>query len=209
MRPRKSDAEEREDHVLLRNHREHLPCISGRSHGERRNRAAVGYREQHPSIKKCDQIAIRFAKINILSPRLGEHGTKFGEGYASEQRDDAANHPHQQKQHGMRQRAGNVFSGKKNGRADDAADQQQNGIEQAESANQSRLGRSGLRREGCGFGGSGGVHYPIPSSSEDSSAVPQRRQMTDEQSPQVSGSFTSSAQFGQYNAAGSGSGGSP
>ena len=44
----------------------------------------------------------------------------------------------------------------------------------------------------------GGLHYPIPSSSEDSSAVPQRRQMTDEQSPQVSGSFTSSAQFGQY-----------
>jgi hypothetical protein len=39
--------------------------------------------------------------------------------------------------------------------------------------------------------------YPIPSSSEDSSAVPQRRQITDEQSPQVSGSVTSSAQFGQ------------
>jgi hypothetical protein len=39
--------------------------------------------------------------------------------------------------------------------------------------------------------------YPIPSSSEDSSAVPQRRQITDEQSPQVRGSFTSSAQFGQ------------
>jgi hypothetical protein len=43
----------------------------------------------------------------------------------------------------------------------------------------------------------GRLHYPIPSSSEDSSAVPQRRQITDEQSPQVSGSFTSSAQFGQ------------
>jgi hypothetical protein len=37
----------------------------------------------------------------------------------------------------------------------------------------------------------------MPNSSEDSSAVPHRRQMTDEQSPQVSGSFTSSAQFGQ------------
>ena len=49
----------------------------------------------------------------------------------------------------------------------------------------------------CGRQDRGGFHYPIPSSSGDSRAVPQRRQMTDEQSPQVSGSFTSSAQFGQ------------
>jgi hypothetical protein len=41
------------------------------------------------------------------------------------------------------------------------------------------------------------LHHPIPSSSEDSSAVPHRRQITEEQSPQVSGSVTSSAQFGQ------------
>jgi hypothetical protein len=39
--------------------------------------------------------------------------------------------------------------------------------------------------------------YPIPSSSEDSSGVPQRRQIIEEQSPQVRGSFTSLAQFGQ------------
>jgi hypothetical protein len=38
----------------------------------------------------------------------------------------------------------------------------------------------------------------MPSSSEDSSGVPQRRQMTDEQSPQVSGSLTSTAQTAQY-----------
>src|ERR1700722_9460264 len=44
--------------------------------------------------------------------------------------------------------------------------------------------------------GTGSI-YPIPSSSDDSSAVPQRRQITEEQSPQVSGSVTSSAQFGQ------------
>ena len=42
-----------------------------------------------------------------------------------------------------------------------------------------------------------GFHYPIPSSSEDSSGVPQRRQITAEQSPQVRGSVTSCAQFGQ------------
>jgi hypothetical protein len=41
------------------------------------------------------------------------------------------------------------------------------------------------------------LHQPIPSSSEDSSGVPQRRQMMAEQSPQLSGSFTSLAQFGQ------------
>ncbi|MGD0791822.1 MAG: hypothetical protein ABR920_08635 [Terriglobales bacterium] len=39
--------------------------------------------------------------------------------------------------------------------------------------------------------------HPMPSSSEDSSGVPQRRQMTAEQSPQVSGSLTSTAQTGQ------------
>jgi hypothetical protein len=37
----------------------------------------------------------------------------------------------------------------------------------------------------------------MPSSSEDSSGVPQRRQMTAEQSPQVNGSLTSTAQTGQ------------
>src|SRR5579862_6257982 len=42
-----------------------------------------------------------------------------------------------------------------------------------------------------------GSIYPIPNSSGDSSGVPHRRQMTAEQSPHVSGSVTSSAQFGQ------------
>jgi hypothetical protein len=39
--------------------------------------------------------------------------------------------------------------------------------------------------------------HPIASSSEDSSGVPHRLQMTAEQSPQVSGSLTSKAQTGQ------------
>src|SRR5580704_18683813 len=41
------------------------------------------------------------------------------------------------------------------------------------------------------------IGYPIPSSSGDSSGVPQRRQMTAEQSPQVRGSVTSWAHRGQ------------
>jgi hypothetical protein len=41
----------------------------------------------------------------------------------------------------------------------------------------------------------------MPSSSGDSSGVPQRRQMTAEQSPQVNGSLISTAQTGQYNTA--------
>src|SRR5205823_11404583 len=43
------------------------------------------------------------------------------------------------------------------------------------------------------------IGYPIPSSSGDSSGVPHVLQMTAEQSPHVSGSVTSLAQFGQYN----------
>ena len=41
------------------------------------------------------------------------------------------------------------------------------------------------------------VIYPMPSSSGDSSGVPQRRQMTAEQSPHVSGSVTSRLHTGQ------------
>jgi hypothetical protein len=41
------------------------------------------------------------------------------------------------------------------------------------------------------------IAYPIPSSSGDSRGVPQRRQITAEQSPQVSGSVTSSPHVGQ------------
>ncbi|HXM21909.1 MAG TPA: hypothetical protein VN948_11670 [Terriglobales bacterium] len=41
------------------------------------------------------------------------------------------------------------------------------------------------------------MDHPIPNSSADSSGVPQRRQMTAEQSPQVSGLETSMAHFGQ------------
>src|SRR5271154_4483005 len=48
----------------------------------------------------------------------------------------------------------------------------------------------------AGSTGAGSI-YPIPNSSDDSRGVPQRRQMIEEQSPQVSGSLTSSAQFGQ------------
>jgi hypothetical protein len=39
--------------------------------------------------------------------------------------------------------------------------------------------------------------HPIPKSAADSSGVPQTRQMTAEQSPQISGSVTSRAQVGQ------------
>jgi hypothetical protein len=42
------------------------------------------------------------------------------------------------------------------------------------------------------------MDQPIPRSSGISSGVPQTRQITAEQSPQVSGSPTSSAQVGQY-----------
>jgi hypothetical protein len=40
-------------------------------------------------------------------------------------------------------------------------------------------------------------YQPMPSSSDDSKAVPQTRQITAEQSPQVRGSETSRAQLGQ------------
>src|SRR5208283_2757743 len=98
--------------------------------------------------------------------------------------------PHQEKQLRIRQRPGNIFGGKKNRRADDAADQQQHGVEQTKAADETRFLRGG-------FGFEGHLH-PMPSSSGDSRGVPQRRQMTAEQSPQVRGSLTSVAHTGQY-----------
>src|SRR3954464_13189535 len=108
----------------------------------------------------------------------------------------------------MGQRPGNVLRSQKNRGADYTADQQQHRIEQPESAYQGRFMICGTRvRWGvCGRQKVDRFHYPIPSSPDDSRAVPQRRQMTDEQSPQVSGSLTSSAQFGQYNGPGPGPG---
>src|SRR5205807_52 len=87
--------------------------------------------------------------------------------------------------------------------------QQQHRIEQTQAADQCglRAGRLRFVRGPCGSRrGRGGFHYPIPSSSEDSRAVPQRRQITEEQSPQVKGSVTSSAQLGQYSWAAAGEG---
>ena len=138
MRARDGDAGEREHNVLLRDDGEDLSRVGGRSHGERGDGAAVGDCEQHPAVEKGDQIAVSLAQINVLAAGVGKHRAEFGEGDAAEERNHAADHPHQQKQHGLRQRAGNVFGGEKNRRADDAADQQQHGIEQAESANESR-----------------------------------------------------------------------
>src|SRR5260370_23315721 len=56
------------------------------------------------------------------------------------------------------------------------------------------------KRERCSSSCRWALH-PMPNSSEDSSGVPQRRQITAEQAPQVRGSLTSTAQTGQYNAA--------
>src|SRR5262252_4260554 len=57
----------------------------------------------------------------------------------------------------------------------------------------------GLDVSDCGTWKTGveGISYPMPSSSDDSSGVPQRRQMMAEQSRQVSGSPTSTAHSGQ------------
>ncbi len=68
-----------------------------------------------------------------------ESGTWIGEGDAGAQRDHATKHPHQEEQFGIGQGAGDVFGGEKNRGADDAADQEKDGIEQGKPANQCRL----------------------------------------------------------------------
>ena len=190
-----NDSRGGEDNVLLGNRGDNSAQICRRCHRERGDRAAVGHAEQHPAVEECGQVSVGFAQINVLAAGVGKHRAQFGEGGASQQGNARAQHPDQQEQHGMRQRAGDVFRGQENRRADDASAQQQDGIEQAESANQA--GRFGFRRWKAKRPKAGSLYYPIPSSSGDSSGVPQRRQMTAEQSPQVSGSVTSWLHRGQ------------
>src|SRR5208282_796847 len=91
---------------------------------------------------------------NVLSAGVGEHGAEFGEGDAGAQRNHSTEHPRQKKQGWIRQRPRNIFGGKKNGRADDAAHQQQYGVEQAEPTDETRFftGRFGFGRQGIGMG---------------------------------------------------------
>ena len=232
-------------HMLLRHPGNDVAHVSRRRDREGGDGAAIGDREQHPAVKKRNQVAVGFAQVDVLSAGVGKHGAEFGKGDASAQRNHSPKDPHQEKQLRVRQRPGNILGGKKNRGADDAAYQQQYGVEQTKPTDETRFLRGGF-----GFGGreAGGVvmsswlvfhpqikslvvsrwsfavrrslfadrthrpciwglpttndrrlttAYPIPNSSEDSSGVPQRRQMTDEQSPQVSGSLTSKAHTGQ------------
>src|SRR5579862_6272142 len=51
------DSEKRKYDVLLRDEGKYVSGVSRRCDGERRDRAAVGYRKQHPAIKKGDEIS--------------------------------------------------------------------------------------------------------------------------------------------------------
>ena len=107
--------------------------IRRRCHRKRGDGAAIGHAEQHPSIEKRGKVAVGFSQVNVLAAGVGEHRAQFGEGGASQQRNARAQNPDQQKQHGMRQGTSNVFCRQENRRANDAADQQQDGVEQAEA----------------------------------------------------------------------------
>ncbi len=58
--------------VFLRNERNNLPQISGRGNRERGDDAAVGHGEQHPSVKKRDQISVGFAQDRCIDRRSRE-----------------------------------------------------------------------------------------------------------------------------------------
>src|ERR1700675_3151980 len=141
--------------MLLRYEGNDVAHVSRRSDGERRDAAAIPYREQHPAVKKRNQIAVSFAEVNVLSAGVGKHGAEFGEGDAGAQRNYSAEHPHQEKQRRIRQRPGNIFGGKKNRRTDNAAHQQQYGIEQTQPPDETRLlvGFFGFGGRGGGGGG--------------------------------------------------------
>src|ERR1700683_1258072 len=44
------------------------------------DRAAIAHAEHRPAIKKCRQVAVRFAHIHILAAGVGEHRAQLREG---------------------------------------------------------------------------------------------------------------------------------
>ena len=143
---------QRENHMLFGNGRDDVSHVGGGCDGESGDGATIGDGEQHPAVKKRNQVAVSFAEVNVLSAGVGEHGAEFGEGDAGAQRNHSAEDPHQKKQRWIRQRPGNVFGGKKNRRADDAAHEKQYGVKQAKPTDETRLlaGCLGFRRQGSG-----------------------------------------------------------
>src|SRR5712671_3258016 len=67
MGARDGNSGERENYMLLRNDREDLSGVSRSRNRERGNGAAVGDREQHPSVKKGDEVSISLAQVNVLA----------------------------------------------------------------------------------------------------------------------------------------------
>src|ERR1700674_5795011 len=145
--------------MLLRYEGNDVPHVSRGSNRKCCEVPAIPYREKHPAVKKRDQVAVSFAKVNVLPAGVGKHGAEFGEGDTGAQRNHSTERPHQKKQRRVRQRPGNIFGGKKNGRANDATHQQQYGVEQTEPTDETRL------LTGCfSFGGRGSgrdIHYVV------------------------------------------------
>ena len=200
MTARQRPAEQRRDGFVGRRERKYGAEVFGEPNGERSDGPALADGEDHPAVKECGKLAIGFAQENVLAASLGIHRRHFGKGEASQQRDKPADDPHAEEEQRLVNGGGDLSGSEKDARADDAADHQHDGVHERESADERGFVMCGL------FGGSlNGLRHdqPIPRSSAISSGVPQTRQITAEQSPQVSGSSTSRAQLGQYSGEGS------
>src|SRR5262249_51647771 len=92
--------------------------------------------EDHPSIKKSGEIAVRFPHIDVLPAGVWEHGAHLGEGETRQQRDHDPNHPHAQKQPRSARVQRDVLRGEKDSRTDDPTGQKQDGIKKGEPANE-------------------------------------------------------------------------
>ena len=169
--------------------------IRRRSHRERGDRAAISHAEQHPAIEKCGQVAIRFAQINVLAAGVGKHRAQFGKGDASHREMPAPRT--QTSRNSMGCGSGPAISFAVRKIEEPMMPPHSSRTESSRLSPRTRLGDSDFAVEGGETEGRLISGYPIPSSSGDSSGVPQRRQMTAEQSPQVSGSVTSWLHRGQ------------
>src|SRR5262249_56267145 len=104
-------------------------------HGSQR--AAVDDEEQRDTVEKADDRWVPALQVNVLAADVREARRQFGPDEASDQRDGAAQRPDEQNQQRIGDDARNVRRVREDADADDAARDDDDGVEEAEFAAES------------------------------------------------------------------------
>ena len=108
-----------------------MPAIAGEGDGHRRDGRGLDDDQQGPAIEETPR-AECFAQVDAQPSRLGKGSAQLGDGERARKREERRHRPHRELKERLRQRAGYVARGEKDGGPDHHADVHQRRIEQAE-----------------------------------------------------------------------------